>query len=230
MPQALITGGGQGLGYSIAQTLAARGWGLHLLGREAHKLEQAAQDMAQAGAPQVAYTPLDLAQPDAIAALPQRLNSLDALVNCAAESFIAPLEQTTLEDWERLQHINLRAPFLLAQTCLPLLRRSANPSILNIGSLTAHGGYAGVSAYSAAKTGLLGLTRALAAELRPQIRVVFLSPGPMDTPMRWQATPDFDRQMVIAPQVVAAWAAQVLELPAGVTSSDVILHASGLEM
>jgi len=230
MPQALISGGGQGLGREIGLALAQRSWGLHLLGRDAHKLELAAHDMAQAGAPQVAFNALDLAQTDAIAGLAQQFKGLDALVNCAAESFIAPLEETRLEDWERIMNINLRAPFLLAQACLPALRRSANPSILNIGSMTAHGGYGGVSAYSAAKTGLLGLTRALAAELRPQIRVVFLSPGPMDTPMRWQATPDFDPQMVISPQVVAAWAVQVLELPPGVTSSDVILHASNLAM
>jgi NAD(P)-dependent dehydrogenase (short-subunit alcohol dehydrogenase family) len=122
--------------------------------------------------------------------------------------------------------MNLKGPFLMTQALLPLLRKSRNASIINIASKVALKGYGTVTAYTAAKAGLLGFTRSLAAELRDEeIRVVALCPGPVDTPMRWQATPDYDRKLVIQAETVADLMWQLVTLPRGVTTGEVLLQS-----
>jgi NAD(P)-dependent dehydrogenase (short-subunit alcohol dehydrogenase family) len=158
--------------------------------------------------------------------LEQRLGTVDMLVNCAGEAFIATLDNTAEADWDRLLAVNLKGPFLMIRALLPLLRRSPNASIVNMVSKVALKAYQPVAAYSAAKAGLLGLTRSLAEELRSEeIRVVALCPGPVDTPMRWAATPDYDRKLVIASETVADLVWHVVNLPRGVTVGDVLIQS-----
>lgn len=226
----LITGAGQGLGRTFAQRFAQGGWRVILVGRTLAKLQQVAHELRleSPAAPAPLISHCDLSDPAAIHALAQSHDACDVLINCAGESLVKALSDSSLDDWERIHHINLRAPFLLSQAFLPHLRRSPNASIINIGSMTAHAGHADVSVYTAAKTGLLGLTHALSAELRPQIRVTFLSPGPLDTPMRWQATPDFGRERVIAPELIADTAFWIATLPPGVHTGDIVVQSASL--
>src|SRR5262249_17224020 len=96
----------------------------------------------------------------------------------------------------------------------------------NISSKVALKGYAAVTAYSASKAGVLGFTRSLAAELRPEgIRVVALCPGPVDTPMRWAATPDFDHKTVISAETVAETVWHLVSLPKGVTTAEIQIES-----
>jgi NAD(P)-dependent dehydrogenase (short-subunit alcohol dehydrogenase family) len=223
----VITGAGQGIGRAAALHLAAQGWHVHVVGRTLSKLNDVAAQIEQVGG-SVAAAALDVTDEAAVMRFAAGLGDapLDALVNCAGEALIKPFAQTTTDDWMRLLTINLMGPALMSRALLPNLLRSDNASIVNIGSTTTARGVGGVSAYTAAKTGLLGLTRSLAAELREQkVRVVMLSPGPTDTPMRWAATPDFDRALVIDAQPVAEALAWLLSLPQGVTTSEFLLQS-----
>ena len=227
-PLAVVTGAGQGMGRAIAHTLAAHGVRLVLVGRTRAKLDAVAAEITGGPAPIVA--PLDVADSAAVESLKQQLEAefpdVDMLINCAGEAFIAALDDTTDADWQRLIAHNLTGPFLMARALLPLLRRSPNASIINVVSKVALKAYAPVAAYTAAKTGLLGFTRALALELRPdEIRVIALCPGPVDTPMRWAATPDFERKLVIDAGTVAGLVWHLVTLPRGTTTGEILLES-----
>jgi NAD(P)-dependent dehydrogenase (short-subunit alcohol dehydrogenase family) len=173
--------------------------------------------------------PTDLTDPAQIENVRQKIahqtDSVDMLINCAGESFIKPFSDTDYEAFSRVIAINLTAHYLMTQAMLPLLRRSANASIINFASKVAIKGYgAGVTAYAAAKTGLLGFTRTLAAELAPEeIRVVALTPGPVDTPMRRAATPDFDPKLIIQERTISDLVAYIVTLPRGTTMGEVLV-------
>ena len=129
-------------------------------------------DLSQEGAPAVA-----------VAAAIDAFGGLDTLFVNAAVIRSAPLAQWTREMWNGSIALNLSAPFFLTQAAAPYLARSANASIIFSSSTGAVRGHAGMPAYHATKTGLLGLCRALADELAPQrIRVNCIMPGWIDTP------------------------------------------------
>lgn len=225
---AVITGGGQGIGRAIALTLATMDVHPILIGRTASKLESVAQEIQQLGF--LATTiKADLTDPAQVEQVRQRIASqtpvVDILINCAGEAFIKPFDETDFEAFSRVIAINLTAHYLVTQAMLPLLRQSQNASIINLVSKVAIKAYsAGVTAYAAAKTGLLGFTRTLAAELTPEeIRVVALNPGPVDTPMRRAATPDFDSKLIISEKTVADLVAYIVALPRGTTMGDVVV-------
>ena len=222
----VITGAGQGMGRAAALKFAAQGWRLHLVGRTASKLESTAAQALALGA-QVTTHAFDLTDTDAVNAFAAGFGdeSIDVLLNSAGEALIKPLTETTDKDWSRILAINLTAPFTLIRALLPNLNRSTNASIINIGSKTAMTGFADVTAYTAAKTGLLGLTRSLAAELRDTMRVVLLSPGPADTPMRWAATPDYDPNLLITAETVAEAVWWLVNLPRGTTTNEFLLQS-----
>jgi NAD(P)-dependent dehydrogenase (short-subunit alcohol dehydrogenase family) len=172
----------------------------------------------------------DVSESAQVEALKARVESafdhLDILINCAGEALIRTLDETDEALWDRVHNINLKAPYRMCRAMLSLIRQSENGSIINIVSKVALKGYPGVTAYTAAKTGLLGFTRALAAELREEeIRVVAICPGPMDTPMRWNATPDYDRKLVIDTAVVTDTICQLVNLPRGTTSGEVLFQS-----
>lgn len=229
---AMITGAGQGMGRSIALNFAAQGITPILIGRTESKLQAVAEEVAQLGvtAEVIACDLTDLPTLEStIAALDYE--HLDILVNCAGDWLIKPVDETGDDDLMHILDINLRAPYNLSRLVLPLLRNSENGSIINIGSVAAVYSFGGISAYTAAKTGLRGLTGSLADELKPDlIRVVMLSPSPANTPMRWAATPDFDPKMLVEPETVAELVSVVVNLPKGITVSDFSLQSMLLEM
>jgi len=229
---ALITGAGQGMGESIARAFAAQSMDLMLVGRTASKLDRVAE-ACRALSANVRTQALDITDADA----PQRLSEalagqpLDVLINCAGDWLIEPFATTTPEQLDHILAVNLRAPYLLTRALLPNLRQSQNASIINIGSMAAVGSFPGITAYTAAKTGLRGLTGSMAAELRPElIRVVMVSPTPANTPMRHAATPEMDPKMLIQPETIAQVVAMVINLPQGITTGDLVLQSMHLKM
>jgi NAD(P)-dependent dehydrogenase (short-subunit alcohol dehydrogenase family) len=224
---AVVTGAGQGMGRAIALKFAANDVHVVLVGRTQEKLIRVADEITALGGTSTLRA-LDVSNAAQVQQLAASLDGqpVDMLVNCAGEALIKPLEATTVEDWDRILNINLKGPFLLAQNLLPLLRQSDNASIVNIGSKASIGGFPEIAAYTAAKTGLVGLTRSLAAELRPHgIRVVILCPGPADTPMRWAATPDHDPNSLVQPETIAETVWLLVSLPRGVTTSEFLLQS-----
>ncbi len=107
---------------------------------------------------------------------------LDVLVNNAAIQIVKPIELLTIEDWQRTLNTNLLAPFLLVQRFLPMLRK-ARGSVVNIASIHAQLTKKNFAAYSTSKGSLIALTRALALELAPEVRVNAVIPAATDTPM-----------------------------------------------
>jgi NAD(P)-dependent dehydrogenase (short-subunit alcohol dehydrogenase family) len=127
---------------------------------------------------------LDLAEPSCGRVLAERVGdrSVDVLVNCAAVSHAVPAVETTVEVFDRVVAVNLRAPFLLASALLPTLHSRAG-SVVNVSSVHAIATSSPVSVYAASKGGLVSLTRALALEWGPEVRVNCVLPGAVDTPM-----------------------------------------------
>ncbi len=223
---AVVIGAGQGMGKATALKLARSETRVYLVGRTAEKLEATAAEIRAAGGDCVVF-PADLTVEGSLDGLLPQLEAsgLDVLVNCAGEALMKSLDQTTLDDWQRIMSVNLTTSYVAVHALLPYLRKSANPSIVLIASKVALRG-APVVAYSAAKAGVLGFARALSVELKQEaIRVVAICPGPTDTPMRWDATPNMNRDMVISADTVAETVWHVVTLPRGTTTGEIMVQA-----
>jgi NAD(P)-dependent dehydrogenase (short-subunit alcohol dehydrogenase family) len=179
MKHALITGASRGIGAAIARALAEDGWKLTLTSREAPRtlaseLDAFAVAMDQTDADSVT---------SAFAAARAAQGPLTALVNNAGAVETAPFAKTSHLVWQRMLAVNLTGPFLCCQAALADLK-AAGPHgrIVNIASTAALKGYAYVSAYTAAKHGVLGLTRSLALELaKDGVTVNAVCPGYTET-------------------------------------------------
>ena len=224
---AVITGAGQGMGRAIALRFAAAGIKPLLVGRTESKLRSVADEIAALGG-EASVHALDVTDDAAVAELGAALTgeTVDSVINCAGDWLIALAQDTSNEQLDHILRVNLRAPYILSRTLLPNLRRSENASIINIGSIVTALSVPTVTAYTAAKVGLKGLTGSLAAELRPErIRVVMISPGPADTPMRAAASPGIDKSILVSPETIADTVHHIVSLPPGITTNDFTLHS-----
>jgi pteridine reductase len=179
----LITGAVKRVGAAIARRLHRQGAVLMLHYRSSERDAQALQaELNAARANSVALLQADLLD---VAGLPEivkntvsRFERLDALVNNASTFFPTPVGEITQASWDNLIGTNLRAPLFLCQAAAPHLRRT-NGAIVNITDIHADRPLKSYVVYSIAKAGLVGLTRSLARELGPEIRVNGVAPGPI---------------------------------------------------
>jgi NAD(P)-dependent dehydrogenase (short-subunit alcohol dehydrogenase family) len=185
---AIVTGGGQGVGLAIAEQLAAEGCRkLALIGRTAEKLENAATGLRASGATVVTIA-ADISDAGAcVRAVRQAvagLGHVNALVNAAATSARGSLIETTPELFDTIFATNVRAPFFMMQGLVRHLLDARRPgSIVNILSMSGHGGQDFLAAYSTSKGAMNTLTRNVAmAYRRKHIRCNAILPGWMDTP------------------------------------------------
>lgn len=184
----LVTGSTQGLGEEIARLSVERGAaGIVLTGRSAERGKALAASLGSAQC-RVIFVQAELASAAACQEIIQRADAafgrLDGLVNAAACTERGTLEDTSAEHWDKIMAINLRAPFLLIQGAVRIMQREGTGgSIVNIQSMSAHGGTPNLTAYSVSKGGLGTLTRNAAHSQRArQIRVNALNIGWMATP------------------------------------------------
>jgi NAD(P)-dependent dehydrogenase (short-subunit alcohol dehydrogenase family) len=191
---AVVTGGSQGLGEAVARLFAARGAaGLVICGRNEKNGKRVAAEIAAAGCPTF-FVKADLGVVadcrKVIAETERRFERLDALVNAAGVTDRGNIFDTTEERFNEIFNVNVRAPFFLIQEAARIMRRKKIAgSIVNIQSMSAHGGQPFIAAYCSSKGALATLTRNLAHSLiKHHIRVNGLNIG-------WMATPGEDRIM-----------------------------------
>jgi NAD(P)-dependent dehydrogenase (short-subunit alcohol dehydrogenase family) len=136
------------------------------------------------------------------------------LVNNAGVDYTLPIEELSLNQWDHVMAVNLRAPFVLAKHAARLMQRQGGGHIINIASTAAKRTWPNASAYHASKWGLLGLSHALHAELRPQkIKVSAVIAGGMRTPFLLERFPDIDPGVLQDPANVAKTVRFLLTLP-----------------
>lgn len=214
---AFVTGAASGLGAALAAALAAAGadivaadirpGALHAMlprlrefGVRAEALELDVSDATQA------Y--------DAIEGTCERMGRLDILINNAGTDITLPINELSEHDWLRVIGTNLNGPFLLAKHAAARMRAQGSGDIVNIASTAAKRAWPNASAYHASKWGLLGLSHALHAELRPHgIRVTAVVAGGMRTPFLLDRFPDLDPEVLQDPADVAQAILGVLLLP-----------------
>ena len=175
---AFVTGGMGGIGAAICARFAKEG------------AEVVAADIAGGGAlpDGVSHMAYDVTDEKAVVAtfseLSARWDKLDVLVNAAAIEIEKTIEETSLEDWNRIFAINVTGMFLTSKYALPLLRKSAGASVINFGSYDGYIADPQLAAYCATKGAVHALTRAMACDHGPEgIRVNAICPGYVDTPM-----------------------------------------------
>ena len=174
----LITGANGGIGRATVLEFSRLGW--EVIGVDRDTLSF---DFPDDGI----FVQTDISQPDNVAELFSQVGKmypkLDAMVNNAAIQIAKPLIQTTLEEWDSLMAINLRAVFYSVKQAYPLLK-AARGSIVNVSSVHAVATSEDIASYAASKGALLALTRAMAIEFaRDDVRVNAILPGAVDTPM-----------------------------------------------
>lgn len=194
-PTAVVTGGSGGIGQAVVGELLGRGWEVVSLSRrEGCDVSDEAQVRAAFG----------------------RLERLDALINCAAQLIKRPLLEVTAEDWDAQLGAGLRGAFLCSREAFRLMQPRGG-SIVMVSSLSGVAGaekFPGMAAYVAAKSGLAGLTEALAVEGRPLgIRVNAISPGAVDTPMLRIAGVEGPRLQAAEVARIIAWLASPESAP-----------------
>ncbi|HUY13992.1 MAG TPA: 3-oxoacyl-[acyl-carrier-protein] reductase [Terriglobia bacterium] len=185
--KAVITGASQGIGRACALALAEAGADVALASRNADKLAAVAQEVEQFGVKSLVMS-LDVAQPESVkegfARILEAWERIEVLVNNAGITKDNLLMRMKVEDWDTVLRTNLDGAFHCIRAVLPGMVRQRSGRIVNITSVVAQAGNAGQSNYIASKAGLIGLTKAVAAEVGSRnITVNAVAPGFIDTAM-----------------------------------------------
>lgn len=179
----IITGALGGIGTALCKTYKAAGWHVIATGRERFQDRLACDNYLCADLVDLVRDPLALST--FVAEVRHILNGkpLNSLVNNAALQILGPTEHLSLNDIRRSFDVNVIAPFALVQALLPELRQVSGSTVVNIGTVHAQSTKPSFVAYATSKTALHGLTRSLAVDLGPEIRVNTLAPAATATPM-----------------------------------------------
>lgn len=176
----IVTGGVRGIGLAIARELLAAGAIVGIGSQDRRRAEQVARELGG----DVVPLGMPLEDPDTpqrlVATFLERAGRLDGLVNNAGVSVIAPAAELRREDFQRVLDVNLTATFFCAQAAAAAMEEGV---IVNVSSMSALQGVAGRAAYSSSKAAVIALTKVLAVEWAPAIRVCCVVPGPVATEM-----------------------------------------------
>jgi NAD(P)-dependent dehydrogenase (short-subunit alcohol dehydrogenase family) len=180
----LVTGGSRGIGFAAAQAFLAAGARVAVNGRTAESAAAAAKKLGARALPAPGDIGTVAGCEAAVAAALEGLGGLDVLVNSAGVAEGRRIEKTDEALWDATLDVNLKGTFFTVRAALPALRSAqAGANIVNVASDAGLSGTAGLTVYCASKGGVVNLTRAMAIELAPALRVNCVCPGYVDTDM-----------------------------------------------
>jgi NAD(P)-dependent dehydrogenase (short-subunit alcohol dehydrogenase family) len=224
---AIVTGGGRGLGLAICRMLAECGAIAIVVDiREELAQKVALEIQAEGGKAQALQLDVcdAVAVEKAIGEIVAQYGQIDILINNAGVDVTLPVDELTVEDWNRIIAVNLSGPFIMSKFVLPAMKQQQSGNIVNITSTAAKRAWANASAYHASKWGLLGFNHALHVEARPHnIKVSAVVAGGMQTPFLLERFPDIDLNNLQDPKHVADTIRYILMQPAQTVIPEVMV-------
>jgi NAD(P)-dependent dehydrogenase (short-subunit alcohol dehydrogenase family) len=224
----LITGASSGLGRAFALALARAGAKLFLVARREEELREVVGEIAAAGS-EAAYHVADVrvvpALYDLVDVLLARFKRLDILINSAGLGYRAPLVDLKRTEILEMLETDLHAAIFLCQAAINALVKSAPSDIVNISSTSGLEGYAEATVYGAAKAGIIGFTRALAAELKPvNVRATAICAGSIDTAFFERFRPSVEPSKRLAVDDAVRALMYVLTSPPNVLHGEIVIR------
>jgi 3-oxoacyl-[acyl-carrier protein] reductase len=213
---ALVTGGGRGIGRSICLMLARAGAKVVVASRTISELKKLGAEIKKLGGDVLAVR-TDVSREKDVDRLfrlvQKKYGRLDVLVNNAGMGIYGPLADFSTGDYDKVMAVNLRGVFLCCRHAMKMMIPLKSGYIINISSVVGFKGYPGQSAYTAAKHGIMGLTKSLAVEAQEYgIRVSAVLPGGVDTKLVRDARPDLKRAELLLPDDIAQAVEYLLSL------------------
>lgn len=248
--RAVITGGGRGIGASVAQALCARGASVLVTARGAASVEQVAAALTEAGHTAFA-TPCDVSDEASVQRMAdiarERLGGVDILINNAGIAQSHDIKRLPLEDWQRIMAVNATGPFLCTRAFISEMLERRWGRVVNVASVTSRVGTPYIAAYTASKHAVLGFSRSVAAEVKTRgVTVNCVCPGYVNTEMTTESISrvsektgrDADAALkailitvgqhrLIEPEEVAFMVASLCEPQAGGTTGQAIVIDAG---
>jgi NAD(P)-dependent dehydrogenase (short-subunit alcohol dehydrogenase family) len=223
----LITGGAQGLGKAICEQLTCAHNTLLIADIQYSKAREIVDEIRSRGCQGRAYE-VDLEKPASIKqmieAIIEQFGCLDVLINNAGVDVTKSIIDMSLEEWDRVININLRAPFVTTKYVLAYMSEQHYGHIINIVSTAALRGWTEAAAYHASKWGLRGFTQALFSEARKvNVKASAIIAGGMKTPFLLDRFPDIDQAKLQDPKNVADTIRFILDQPAETTIPEVLV-------
>lgn len=229
---AIITGGGTGIGKGIARAFVEEGCDIVIASRDAARLDATAGELRKTGGTRVLTVPTDVTSEDQVIALFQKtmdeFGRLDILVNNSGAFDGGPLDELTLEKWERVMAVNVTGPFLCSREAFKIMKKARSGRIINIGSISAQRPREQSVPYTTSKNAVWGLTQASALEGREYgIAVSCLHPGNVAVERRSDGRSSTGRDMgpepLISPDDMGRTALLMVTLPPNANMLEAIV-------
>ncbi|QCR32138.1 SDR family NAD(P)-dependent oxidoreductase [Lysinibacillus sp. SGAir0095] len=228
---ALVTGGGRGIGRETCLLLASYGADVAVCARSQAECEEVVQTIKTQYGTNAISVICDVGNLDevkkCVAKTISELGQIDILINNAGVMSLKPFVETSVEEWQWVQDINVNGAFYLCKEVIPEMITRKDGIIINIASIWGTKGGPNRSAYITSKHAIIGFTKALGEEMKPYgIRVNAVSPGPVDTKMMTDIAPDYDKSAWLKPIDIANVIVD-LALPKSVAVTATTIEAFG---